>query len=372
MLARDIRALEPTTYNEILGNQQLKYQLQIASDEKASIILIGKSGVGKSCIGRLYLGEYSEVSGTVLRTENIRCLTGKVLVNEFDTLDKKKQKMFIDLIDNRNMQFVFTVASGVSSIVTELVTRCKLFYVNYPKYDDIKLYIQAVLSHGGKELTDKQQRLVYSRFDNMRSLNRALLTLCRVESITDEIINTVLENIASPINNMEEVKSALQKSIRGSDVDASCIYAHNLLQNGFLEEMCRRLRIIASEDIGLANPNCVVVVNACLDNALKVGLPEAYFPVMQAVAFMALQPKSNSIHTIIDNCKKLPDYLKVPKNINSVHSKGYKYPHSYPNHWCSQNYMPENISNCKIYEPGINKIEHGYKTYWDKIKGENS
>lgn len=370
----EVMALEPKSYDQVLGNAKVVAQLKALHNTRKSIILFGKSGIGKSCLGRIYLGEYREVSGTVISSDEIRNLRGHILINELDAMDKRKQKLLISLIDNEQVVLVGTTVSGKASCIPELQTRCSLFYVNYPNKLELNTYISNIFEASNKSISTETINKLYSDFDNLRSLNTMLLYLIKDKDIeiTEDTISKYREQVHSPMNNLEEVKSALQKSIRGSDVDASCMYASNLLKNGFLEEMCRRLRVIASEDIGLANPNCIVVVNACIDSALKLGLPEAYFPVMQAVAFMALQPKSNSLHLVIDKCKSLPEFLRVPKNINSVHPTEYLYPHNYRNNWVEQKYKPMGLENMKVYSPGCNKIEQGYKRYWETVKGGKS
>lgn len=366
----ELQAFEPKSYDQVIGNQQVVKELKSIENSGMSLLLLGTSGIGKSCLGRLYLKTYTEYSGSVLRSEVIRGMRGNVLVNEFDALDKKKQKMFIDLIESRSIVLVATTVAGENAILKELRTRCEKFWIQYPKLEEVSEYINQLLNHFSKSITEDAIKALYNSVDNLRSLNKVIVRLLRdtKAELTKEDINAYISGVDTPMNNLEEVKSALQKSIRGSDVDAACMYANNLMDNGYLEEMCRRLRVIASEDIGLANANCVVVVTSCIENALKLGLPEAKFPVLQAVAYMALQPKSNSIHTIIDRCKQLPSFLKVPRNINNVNANTYINPHDYPNHWVDQNYAPRGFEKYKVYFAGKNKKEQAYKQYWDKVK----
>jgi putative ATPase len=181
-------------------------------------------------------------------------------------------------------------------------------------------------------------------------------------------------------DNHYDLLSALQKSIRGSDPDAACHYLARLLEAGQMQSACRRLMVIAAEDVGLAFPQIIPIVNACVDMALKLGMPEARIPLGDAAVLMATSPKSNSGHIALDMA--LEDVRKgrglgFPRQLQNVHAdtytqerdQGYKYPHDYPGHWVKQQYLPDDIANAKYYEYGPNKLEQAAKQYWDAIKG---
>ena len=173
--------------------------------------------------------------------------------------------------------------------------------------------------------------------------------------------------------------SALMKSLRGSDPDAAVHYLARLLEAGDLVGACRRLLCSASEDIGLAYPQAVPIVKACVDSALQLGLPEARLPLAEAAIFLATAPKSNSGIMAIDAAiadiragKSGPP----PRELQNVHAdgtgfereQGYKYPHSYPSHWVHQQYLPDALKGAHYYDYGDNRIEQTAKKYWDEIK----
>ena len=181
-------------------------------------------------------------------------------------------------------------------------------------------------------------------------------------------------------DNYYDLLSALQKSIRGSDPDAACHYLARLLEAGQMQSACRRLMVIAAEDVGLAYPQIIPIVNAAVDMALKLGMPEARIPLGDVAILMATSPKSNSGHIGFDAA--LADVRKgrghgFPRQLQNVHadtytqerSQGYLYPHDFPNHWVKQQYLPDDIRNAKYYEYGPNKLEQAAKAYWDLIKG---
>jgi putative ATPase len=180
-------------------------------------------------------------------------------------------------------------------------------------------------------------------------------------------------------DNFYDLLSALQKSIRGSDPDAACHYLARLLEAGQLQSACRRLMVIAAEDVGLAYPMIIPIVNACVDMALKLGMPEARIPLGDAAVLMATSPKSNSGHVALDAA--LEDVRKgrggnFPRQLQNMHAdtytqereQGYLYPHNYPNHWIRQQYLPDELVGTKYYEYGPNKVEQAAKAYWDAVK----
>ena len=179
-----------------------------------------------------------------------------------------------------------------------------------------------------------------------------------------------------------DLLSALQKSIRGSDPDAAVYYLGRLLVAGDLLSPCRRLLVIASEDIGLAYPQAIAITKACVDSALQLGLPEARIPLAEAAIMLATAPKSNSavsaILTAMDDIQR-GAMGNIPRHLQNVHADSagsdpapkYKYPHNYPNHYVKQRYLPEELGDKHYYECGENKTEQAAKRYWDLIKGKD-
>ena len=176
-----------------------------------------------------------------------------------------------------------------------------------------------------------------------------------------------------------DILSAFQKSIRGSDPSAAVHYLARLLEAGDLASACRRMLVTASEDIGLAYPQAMSIVKACVDSAFQLGLPEARIPLAEAVILLATAPKSNSAIRAIDAA--LSDIrngkgVQIPSTIQDTHYTGakklgrggYVYPHDYPGHYYDQQYLPDDIKNEKYYEFGDNKTEQLAKKYWDEIK----
>ena len=178
---------------------------------------------------------------------------------------------------------------------------------------------------------------------------------------------------------MYDVISAFIKSMRGSDPDAACHYLARLLEAGQMQAACRRLMVIAAEDVGLAFPQIIPIVNACVDMAFKLGMPEAAIPLADATVLMATSPKSNSAYLALHEAMadvKDGKGRGFPRHLQNMHAdsysmereQGYLYPHDYPNHWVQQQYLPDELVGTRYYEFGSNKLEQAAKQYWDKIK----
>ena len=181
-------------------------------------------------------------------------------------------------------------------------------------------------------------------------------------------------------DNHYDLLSALQKSIRGSDPDAAVHYLARLLEEGQLQSACRRLMVIAAEDVGLAFPQIIPIVKSCVDMALMLGMPEARIPLGDAAVLMATSPKSNSGHIALDMALKDVRDGKgrgFPRHLQNVHAdsytmereQGYQYPHDFQNHWVDQQYLPDDLAGKRYYEYGPNKLEQAARQYWEQIKG---
>ena len=178
-----------------------------------------------------------------------------------------------------------------------------------------------------------------------------------------------------------DILSGFQKSMRGSDPNASLYYLARLLESGDLVSACRRLMVTVCEDVGLAYPQLIPIVKSCVDIANAVGLPEARIPLADAVVMVATAPKSNSAYIAYGKAEQDVRSGKVgeiPRQLQNKHFDGadkkikgqfYKYPHDYPNNWVQQQYLPDILKDSIYYEFGNNKNEQAFRAYWDKIKG---
>lgn len=360
--------MRPFHYEMVLGNKELVERLKTEKDKK-STILYGNTGCGKSTLARLYLPSAKVYNGCTISNDEIRCMRREVIIDEIHSMNRSKQQMLGELIETRKCIIVgTTLENPYFSLHPTVRTRMRMFEVQFPPIEEVVELVNKIMAKRMKTIDESATRYLCDKYGDLRKIIDTI-QLLRDSDKTHITIDDLGEIEYTGNNSMESLKSALQKSIRGSDPDASVLYANALLDLGYLEEMCRRLRVIVSEDIGLANPNAIMISNALIENALSLGMPECKFPIIELVIFLAIQPKSGSVHEAINKAKECGVFT-VPSHIATVHPKNYKYPHNYPNNYCEQEYMPIELRDKKLYYPGNNKIEQGYKEYWDKIKNK--
>jgi putative ATPase len=192
------------------------------------------------------------------------------------------------------------------------------------------------------------------------------------DTLTDEAVELFRSGVGNYSDDTHyDLLSALQKSIRGSDPDAAVFYLAKLLEAGELISVCRRLQVIASEDVGLAYPLAAAVTRACVESAKELGMPEARLTLANAAIMLATAPKSNAAHNAviaasIDASAGLG--TQIPLHLQAPLYTGYKYPHDYPSHYVKQQYLPTDLKDKVYYVPGENKAEAAAAAYWNEIK----
>ena len=204
--------------------------------------------------------------------------------------------------------------------------------------------------------------------------------------ITEDLVSSFINKANISYDRSEDkhfdTLSAFMKSLRGSDPDAAIFYLAKLLEGGDIIAASRRLLCSASEDVGLAYPQIIPIVKACVDSALQLGLPEARLPLANATILIATAPKSNSAYLAIAeamNDVEMGKGINTPRQLQNTHYDGkdakvkgqhYLYPHDFPNHYVKQQYLPDDVKKRKYYQYQDNKYEQALKEYWDKIKKE--
>ena len=280
-------------------------------------------------------------------------------------------------------------------VIRPLLSRAQVYVLKPLEEDDLMTLLTRAIS------TDLVLKKRHFRIDSTKALFRFaggdgrkllnILDLMEQSAMPDEEIviddRTVTERLQeNPLaydktGEMHyDIISAFIKSIRGSDPDAAVHYLGRLLEAGDLLSPCRRLLVIAAEDVGLAYPMAIVVTKACVDAALQVGLPDARLPLAEAAVLLATAPKSNTAHNAI--IAAMADLKKgksgdIPRQLQNVHAdttgfdnqQHYLYPHDFPNRWVEQQYLPDALKSAHYYEWGDNKTEQAAKAYWERIKG---
>ncbi|NKN30317.1 replication-associated recombination protein A [Weissella cibaria] len=410
--------MRPRTIEEVVGQQHLVGEGKIihrmvTAKMLSSMILYGPPGTGKTSIASAIAGstkyafrilnaatdskkdlqivaEEAKMSGTVV-----------LLLDEIHRLDKTKQDFLLPHLESGRIVLIgATTENPYLSILPAIRSRSQIFEVQPLSEDDMKIAIQRALIDKDRGLgnfdavleEDAERQLVYATNGDLRSaLNGLELAVNSTLPSEDGQIHITLPIIEETVQRKAltadkdgdghyDVISALQKSIRGSDTDAALHYLARLIEAGDLPIISRRLRVIAYEDIGLANPAVAARAITAIDTAEKLGFPEARIPLANAVIELALSPKSNSAYTAVDAA--LADVRKggtgdVPDHLKDAHYKGaeklghgvdYVYPHGYPGDWVPQQYLPDKLVGKHYFDPaGNSKVEVAYKDQYQKL-----
>lgn len=384
LLANDIR---PIKLNDVYGQNHLigegKILTNLVKNKKLfSMIFYGNPGCGKTSIANALVNElnmpYRMLNAVINKKTDFDIVIEEakmngqmiLIIDEIHRMNKDKQDILLPYLENGKIIMIgLTTSNPYHSINLAIRSRCQIFEVKSLKPEDIvKILIKAKDNLEGIQIDDNCINIISSSSngDVRSALN--LLEMAYYSSTDHIITEDVLKSInAKPIiyidkndDNYYNSISALQKSIRGSDVDAAVYYLGVLLEAQDLDIIFRRLSVIAYEDIGLANPSIGPKLDAAINAATRVGFPECIIPLSEIVIEMALSPKSNSAYLAIDKALttiRTKNCGSVPKHIHT-NSKDYLYPHNYKNSWVKQQYLPDNIKNEKFYYPKNNAYEN--------------
>ena len=391
--------LRPKKLSDIIGQKHLvgkdKVISNLVKNKKIfSMILYGKPGIGKTSLANAIVGElntkYRMLNAatnnkkdfdTVI--EESKLYHGLILiVDEIHRMNKDKQDILLPVIESGEIILIgITSSNPYHSINPAIRSRCQLYELTpLDKSDMLDATKRVISSNLLPDLTIDSDAIDYL-ISLSKSDLRYLYNLIEV-AYYGTADHHISENIITDITNKPNIYhdknqdgyydllSAFQKSIRGSDVHASLYYLARLIQGGELDAICRRLSVIVYEDIGLANPTLGPIVTSAIQSALLLGLPEARIPLSSVVIQLALSPKSNSAEAAIDNAINLintKDTGNVPKHLKTT-SPNYKYPHNYKYSYVSQQYLPDNIKDVKIYHPRDNENERKLKEIMNKLE----
>lgn len=404
--------LRPRTLEEVCGQKHLlgkdaPLRRYLESGKLGNMIFYGPSGVGKTTVANIVARRaglaFRKLNATasagkdikdVLReTEGLDGIDGIVLyLDEIQYLNKKQQQTLLDYIeDGRVTLIASTTENPYFYVYNALLSRCMVFEFKPLSPEEIAENLSRGLAllneenRAKKTLSPEAALLIGKNCggDVRASLNALeLVYYASGDAIEKADVDAVAQrHLASYDRNGDdhyELLSALQKSIRGSDPDAAVFYLSKLLLAGDLAGACRRLLVIASEDVGLAYPQGALVTKACVDSAFMLGMPEARIPLAHAAILLATAPKSNASYAAVNRAfediekgkgRDMPSCLKNNHLFGEGEKKDpYLYPHDYPAHWVEQTYLPGDLKNTVYYRWGENKNEQAAKAYWEKIK----
>ena len=389
--------MRPKCLKSVIGQEHLigkdKVLTNLVKNKKLfSMILYGKPGIGKTTIATAIVEElglkYRMLNATINNKKDFDIVIEEakmygelvVIMDEIHRLNKDKQDLLLPYLENGLIILIgMTTANPYHSINPAIRSRCQLFELKELTSNDIKKAIKRAIKEQLSDIKIDNKSIEYLSEISSGDLRYAynLLEVAYYSTNKNVTVET-LKSISNKPNLFHDkngdgyydVISAFQKSIRGSDVDAALHYLARLIEAEDLDIIYRRMSVIAYEDIGLANPNMGLKVDACINACERLGLPEARIPLAQTVIELALSPKSNSAYLALDSA--LNDINKgntgnVPNHIKTS-SKNYKYAHDYPNHVVKQQYLPDNLIGRRYYKPGPNKNEQVLKEINDKLK----
>lgn len=391
--------LAPKSLKEVYGQSHLigkdRVLTNMVKNKKIfSMILYGRPGIGKTSIANAIVNElglrYRFLNATInnkkdldIVIEEAKMYDGIILImDEIHRLNKDKQDILLPQLESGLITLIgLTTSNPYHSINPAIRSRCQLFELkDLESTDIVKALNMATKSEYLEGIKIDKEAINYIASLSGNDL-RFAYNLLEVAYSTSSNKTVDIDHIKR-INNKPvfihdknedgyyDVLSAFQKSIRGSDVDASLHYLARLIAAGDLDSIYRRMSVIAYEDIGLANPSIGPKVMAAIQASELVGLPEARIPLGTIVTEMALSPKSNTAHIALD--KALADVETgragaIPDHIKTT-SKDYKYPHDYPNAYVPQQYLPDNLKNKKYYIPKDKGYEQNIKYVYDKLE----
>lgn len=416
-LADEIR---PKTLDEVVGQEHILgegcvLRRIIESGKIPNLIFYGPSGTGKTTVASIIAertnrtlyklnattASTGEVKEILSQPDTLLAPNGVLLyLDEIQYFTKKQQQSLLESIENGKVTLIASTTENPYFYVYNAILSRSTVFEFQPISQEAAL---KAVQRGVRIMEEKEQvkaepepealeHVAFACGGDIRKAMNAVELLFSAGRGENGVLPITLADAQAVTQRSAlrydrdgdshyDILSAFQKSIRGSDPDAGVHYLARLLEGGDLPSACRRLLVIAAEDVGLAHPTAISVVKSCVDAALQLGLPEARIPLAEAVIFLATCPKSNSAINAIDAA--MSDVKKgkggeIPAHLKDSHYGGakdlgrgltYQYPHMFPGHYVKQQYLPDALMDKAYYEYGPNRIEQAAKSYWDALKG---
>ena len=412
--------LRPQTLDEVYGQEHILgegaiLRRLVESGSVPNMIFYGPSGTGKTTVAQIIAKQTNrtlyQLNATTASTADIKNIVSQLdtfmapngvllYLDEIQSFNKKQQQSLLEYIENGKITLIAsTTENPYFYVFNAILSRSTVFEFKQisagAALQAIKRAVAYLEKRTALQACPEDGALEYiagACGGDLRKAMNAVEVLFSAGRPQGDQLALSLEDAKAVTqksalradrdgDNFYDLLSALQKSIRGSDPDAAVHYLGRLLEAGQMQSACRRLMVIAAEDVGLAFPMIIPIVNACVDMALKLGMPEARIPLGDAAVLMATSPKSNTAYVALDQAMADVRQGKggdFPRHLQNVHAdtytqerqQGYRYPHDYPNRWVAQQYLPDDLVGKRYYQYGDNKLEQAAKQYWKGIKGE--
>ena len=396
--------LRPKSFDDIVGQEHLfgkngVIRRMIGAGRITNMIFYGPPGTGKTTAAEIIARESDmvfhklnatsaslyDVKNILNSTNSIFCTGGILLyLDEIQYFNKKQQQSLLEYIEDGRVTLIASTTENPHFYVyNAIISRSSLFeFKPVPPAECVRALRRALdylNSENGTSKTAADDTLTYIAKSCGGDVRRSIVLLENAYfAAEDELTAEIVDGFNVRVGNFDDdthydLLSCLQKSIRGSDPDAAAFYLAKLLSLGELISVCRRLQVIASEDVGAAYPMAAAITRACCESAKELGMPEARIPLANAAIMLATAPKSNSAYMAVNSAAQdIENGLgaEIPAHLQSPLFKGYKYPHDYPEHYVAQQYLPSDLKNKKYYVFGENKTEQAAKAYAERIKGK--
>ena len=410
--------LRPQTLDEVYGQEHILgkgavLRRLIDSGNIPNMVFYGPSGTGKTTVANIIAKQTNrtlyKLNATTASTADIKEIVAQLdtfmapngvllYLDEIQSFNKKQQQSLLEHIENGKITLIAsTTENPYFYVFNAILSRSTVFEFK-------QISASAALQAVRRAVSFMEQRtamtavpedgaleyIASSCGGDLRKAMNAVELLFSAGRTDGKMVQITMPDALAVSQRSAmrydkdgdehyDLVSALQKSVRGSDPDAAVHYLARLLESGDLLSPCRRILVMAAEDVGLAYPQIIPIVKACVDTALQVGLPEAQIPLGDAVVLMATSPKSNSGCMAIEAAMRDVRRGKtgpIPRQLQNMHcdgtgferEQGYLYPHNFPNHWVQQQYLPDELVGTQYYVYGQNKAEQAAKRYWDEIK----
>ena len=397
--------MRPKNMDDIVGQKHLfgergLIRRMLAGGRMSNMIFYGPPGTGKTTAASIIAAgsgmELYRLNATTASLSDVKEIAaatktmfgaGGVLLylDEIQYFNKKQQQSLLEYLeDGRITMIASTTENPYFCVYSAIISRSSVFEFRPVAPEDclpaLHKGLAALNADRENPKTAEEAALTRIAQNSAGDVRRALGLLEALYDLADDVLTEedAVSLTPATAGNFDtagdvhyDLLSALQKSIRGSDPDAALFYLARLLAGGDLLSPCRRLLVIANEDIGAAYPLAAAITYACVESAKQLGLPEAALPLSNAVVMLATAPKSNSAYTAYHLAAKDAQNglgSELPEHLRSPLFKGYRYPHDYPGHYVKQQYLPNDLKDRHYYVFGDNKTEQLAKSYFEQMK----